>query len=426
MTPERKGSSSTLNSAPRSDSPVLNGTGSYLSAPSQVPSASHTPSPLSLSNLDSAVDARAHKSPPLTTSPTEDAFAQTASTPIPLRSDSLSQTATPVPSPSTARVTSPSEPADPVLGAWAAPRAAAQPPNSQPSNPQHPPSQIDTQHSSQPPPLHQSLQQVQSGVMLTPATPESAMSPSRSRVDSQQEPPNGHVQMSRTDPPAVVPSQPVSIQLNGADQNLTVRQHTASRDSQISLPEEAKRYYATMASPALSPAGSKFSFASSNPGSPMKSEHTIEGPSSQRATPDGMMGMNGVAANGAGLGIPVEGVADAGLTVDGRGRTDGRATGSRRAGSVTTEEGGEFLDMDDEDSVNETGANGDASSVQFLPYEGTPRESPEAIAANLRRRRISNRTTLSTSTSPRDRRFLHHGLDCVSLSDLWQCRRRHR
>ena len=113
--------------------------------------------------------------------------------------------------------------------------------------------------------------------------------------------------MSRTDPPAVVPSQPVSIQLNGADQNLTVRQHTASRDSQISLPEEAKRYYATMASPAMSP-GMKFNF-SSNPGSPMRPEHAVDGPSPQEQQhqqqhyPDA----NGVSTvNGVGLGIPAE------------------------------------------------------------------------------------------------------------------------
>ena len=203
------------------------------------------------------------------------------------------------------------------------------------------------------------------------------------------------------------PPSSLALKANGDPQNLAVRQQSASRDSQISLPEEARRYYATMASPAVSP-GMKFNFSSS-PGTPVKAEHVVDGPSSQQqqyphahsdANGVAMAGINGAAANGVGLGIPTE-PAGAGLSPDVRGRgANGGTPDSRRAGSVTTEEGGEFLDMDDEDSAYETGVNGDAGSSQYVAYDDAPRESAEVIAARKREKAKLARPTVEDFPLP--------------------------
>ena len=171
------------------------------------------------------------------------------------------------------------------------------------------------------------------------------------------------------------PPQPVAITVNG-EANLSVRPHATSRDSQISLPEEAKRYYATMASPAVSP-GMKFNFPSA-PSSPLKQETYAEqsSSSSQSGMTDETSGVSGTNGVQVGLGLPSE-AAGAGAShaqaqaqaagAGGRGRTNGRVPGSHRAGSVTTEEGAEFLDLDDEDSAYDSGANGASSGSANVP-----------------------------------------------------------
>ncbi|KAI0716017.1 hypothetical protein C8T65DRAFT_642562 [Cerioporus squamosus] len=365
MTPERKGSQGTVN-APRSESPTSSL--SYLST-SQGPSSGHTPSPLSISSSERDVEATPRKSPPLAMSPSEESFPQPSlPTPVPARSDSLSVSSTPTPSPSTAtrspKPTSPGESADPVLGAWqpqGPPRPAPQPPHPRPQA------------------------QSQSAVVLTPATPErdphrgqapvTAPSPEPSRATNGSTP-NGRPPSPSRPPPInpAPPSQPVSITLNGSS-TLAVERQSASRDSQISLPEEAKRYYATMASPAVSP-GMKFSFPTES-NSPLKQEtHVVDAPPASQSEVNGAR-MNGVVPTGVGLGLPANGT----LTVEGQVRPNGRVPGSR-AGSVTTEEGAEFLDMEDEDSAYETGA----SSAQYASYEDTPpRGSEDSFSADRRR-----------------------------------------
>lgn len=358
--------------APRSESPAPSLT--YLSAPQASSSSSHTPSPLSISSTERDVETTSRKSPPLAMSPTEESFPQPSlPTPIPARSDSLSVSSTPTASPSTAtrsaKPTSPNESADPVLGAWQSqgpPRSAPQPP--QPQMQAH----------------------SQNAVVLTPATPEreprrsqapvTAPSPEVSRAA------NGPFSNGRSSspsrPPPInppPPSQPVSITLND-NSTLAVGRQGASRDSQISLPEEAKRYYATMASPAVSP-GMKFNFAA-EPNSPLKQEtRAADGPPSSQPEMNGSR-MNGAVPTGVGLGLPTNGT----LTPEGRGRVNGRVPGSR-AGSVTTEEGAEFLDMEDEDSAYETGA----SSAQYASYEGTPpRGSEDSFSTDRRREKTKS------------------------------------
>ena len=205
--------------------------------------------------------------------------------------------------------------------------------------------------------------------MFTPATPEgNATDPrgvgpvSTSYHEPSQTfngPPDAR-QASPTESP-----QPVTITVNG-EESLTVGRQGASRESQISLPEEAKRYYAAIASPAVSP-GMKFNFpqsAQANPNSPLKPQD--EDGSQSHA------GMNGMGTNGHGVGLGIPN--DATLTPEGRGRTNGRVPGSDRAGSVTTEEGAEFLDLEDEDSAYETSVNG---AGQHGAYEEPPRQSDE-------------------------------------------------
>ncbi|RDX54349.1 hypothetical protein OH76DRAFT_1086068 [Lentinus brumalis] len=366
MTPERKGSQGTAN-ATRSESPTPSL--SYLSA-SQASSSNHTPSPLSISSNERDVEATPRKSPPLAMSPTEGSFSQPSlPTPVPARSDSLSVSSTPTPSPSTAtrstKPTSPGESADPVLGAWqpqGPPRAAPQPP------------QLRSQAQSQ------------NTVVLTPATPERdpyraqapVSAPSTETTRATNGPtPNGRPPSPSRPPPInpAPPSQPVSITLNG-NSTLAVGRQSASRDSQISLPEETKRYYASMASPAASP-GMKFSFPTTESNSPLKQESpAVNGPPPSHSETNGAR-VNGAAPTGVGLGVPMNGS----LTPEGRGRPNGRVPGSR-AGSVTTEEGAEFLDMEDEDSAYDTGA----SSAQYASYEDTPpRGSEDSFSADRRR-----------------------------------------
>ncbi|KAI0675456.1 hypothetical protein C8Q78DRAFT_1074473 [Trametes maxima] len=385
-TPERKGSTGTLQ-YPRSDSPAMSFSSStqYLSASqassssqSPAPNAVPTPSPLSQSTSDRGSDTNTRRSPQLTQSPTEDSFQQQQQqTSVPARSDSLSVSSTPAPSPSTATRptrTDSNDGADPVLGTWkpeGAPRSAPQPP----------------------PP--------QSAVVLTPASPERTKNPAingrghavppndgsaRGTTTSQ---PNGH-SASHSRPPPISPPpppHPVAITVNG-EANLSVRAHALSRDSQISLPEEAKRYYASMASPAVSPA-MKFSFAS-GPSSPLKQEtpQSGSGSGSRTGTPEegsSASGTNGTVPAGVGLGQPNEAGGSASQTHTqtpigtqggagggGRGRTNGRVAGSHRAGSVTTtESGAEFLDMDDEDSAYDS-ANAPSSGSANVPSFDDP------------------------------------------------------
>ena len=365
-TPERKGSSGTLNAAPRSESPIQREPShNYLSA-SQASSHSHTPSPLSLSSVGLAAEVQAtpRKSPPLSQSPTEDAL-PSALTAVPARSDSLSVSSTPTPSPSTtrsARSISPSEPADPVLGTWqpqGTPRSA--PPPSQP--------------------------QVQ---VLTPATPESAVSTPRAQGLEPSRLLNGSTPNGRSSPPRSSPInstpsqlQPVTITLNG-ESHLNARLVGASRDSQISLPEEARRYYATMASPAGSP-GSKLTFSSSNPNSPLRQEHVVQDLSAHFGS-NGVAEMNGTVSRSVGLGIPDSAEPSARtLSAESRGRPNGHVPGSQRAASV--EDGAEFLDMDDEDSAYDIGvsgtSNGSIDGGQYPSYVSYE-ETEETLAARRR------------------------------------------
>ncbi|KAI0331498.1 hypothetical protein GY45DRAFT_1322303 [Cubamyces sp. BRFM 1775] len=360
-TPERKGSQGPMQ-FPRAESPaLLNSTSNnYLSASqpsssSQSIASSVATAPSPLSGNDRAADTTTRTSPPLTHSPTEDNFQQPQV--VPARSDSLSVSSTPAPSPSTStrptKAGSPREPTDPVTGTWkpdGAPRSAPQAPQSQ--------------------------EQVQSSVVLTPASPDRMMNPpinGRGGVppasDGQRAMNPSAQSTSHPRPPPInpPPAQPVAITLNG-EANLSVRPHATSRDSQISLPEEAKRYYATMASPAVSP-GMKFNFPSA-PSSPLKQEaYAEQGSSSQPDETSGVSGTNGAYSAGVGLGYPSEtaGHAQAQAGGGGRGRTNGRVPDSHRAGSVTTEEGAEFLDLDDEDSAYDSGANGASSGSANVP-----------------------------------------------------------
>ncbi|KAI0763764.1 hypothetical protein BD413DRAFT_483510 [Trametes elegans] len=357
-TPERKGSQSTLHHSSRSDSPAMSSSTSnnYLSASQtsssgQSPLSSFTSSPLSSS--EPVTDSGTRTSPPMTQSPTEESMQQ----PVPARSDSLAASSTPGPSPSTtsrpSRAGSASDSADAILNSWRSegpPRAAPQPPG------QAPP---------------------QNSVVLTPASPDSAVRPAmngRSQSESSSRTANSsssHTQPHRPPPISPPPAHPVTITVNGGA-NLTVRPHAAARESQISLPEEAKRYYASMASPALSP-GMKFNFPSA-PNSPLKQEATSEGADEAR----GGLGRDGAGPAGVGLGIPNDPQAQA--AAGGRGQTNGRVPNSQRAGSATTtEDGAEFLDLDDEDSAYESGANGASSGS--VPYDdgygkGAARKQP--------------------------------------------------
>lgn len=368
MAPERKGSQGTIH-APRVDSPVLtHPPNSHLSSSQASSSTSHTPSPLSISSTNGDAEVTPRKSPPLSLSPTEESFsqfqAQQLPTPVPARSDSLFVQSAASPSPSTtsrqAKPTSP-DTADPVLGAWQSqvpPRAAPQPPQAQRF-------------------AQQQQQQLQSAVSLTPeshanssrglpavnASNSEPLRPTNGLTDDGQQVPHG-----RIPPPIEVssPSQPVGITVNG-EAGLTVARAVASRESQISLPEEAKRYYATMASPAVSP-GMKFNFGDAKPDSPLKQETDVV---NGRASVEG----GDVSVQGAGLGPWNE----ATLTASrGRTLTNGRVPDSDRAGSVTTEEGAEFLDLDDTDSAYEASAHSSGGAQYAAAYDQVPRRSEES------------------------------------------------
>ncbi|KAI0641875.1 hypothetical protein C8Q79DRAFT_259537 [Trametes meyenii] len=409
-TPERKGSTGTLQ-YPRSDSPAMSFSSStqYLSASqassssqSLVPNAVPAPSPLSQSTSDRGSDTTTRRSPQLTQSPTEDGFQQQQQqASVPARSDSLSVSSPPAPSPSTATRptrTDSNDGVDPVLGSWkpeGPPRSAPQPP----------------------PP--------QSSVVLTPASPERTKNPATNGRGHAVPPsdgsargtttslPNGHSGSHPRPPPiSPPPPHPVAITVNG-EGNLSVRAHALSRDSQISLPEEAKRYYASMASPAVSPAATKFSFPSA-PSSPLKQETSQSGSGSESrtGTPEsgsGARGPNGTVAAGVGLGQPNEGAGGNGSQPTqtqtptpagaggGRGRTDGRVPGSHRAGSITTtESGAEFLDMDDEDSAYDSAnapSSGSANVPSFddpaAPNGDDPEHTKNAPAAPAARQQLA-------------------------------------
>ncbi|OJT09652.1 hypothetical protein TRAPUB_13905 [Trametes pubescens] len=329
------------------------------------------------SSRGNMLDPRAHllrtssdenrQSPPLTQSPTEENLQQQQpQSAVPARSDSLLLSSTPAPSPSTAtpppKINSPRGTGDPVLGSWkpeGPPRPAPQPPQ---------------------PPV-----QPQSSVMLTPASPVKPTVPvingrshgvppndGPSTVINEVAAPNVHATSQPRPPPIQPPPvQPEPIKVNGMA-NLAVRPQPSSRDSQISLPEETKRYYASMASPAVSP-GMKFTFPSA-PSSPLNQEtHSVNGGS-----------VNGVVPAAVGLGVPND--ASQAQGPGGRGRTNGRVAGSDRAGSVTTtEEGAEFLDMDDEDSAYDSGANGASSgSAQVPSFDDSTAQSSDSGDARAR------------------------------------------
>ncbi|KAI0629199.1 hypothetical protein C8Q77DRAFT_1220392 [Trametes polyzona] len=383
-TPDRKGSQGTLQYT-RSESPAMSSSASnqflvaaQLSTPGQIPASSNAPTaPSPLSSSERVADTTTRRSPPLTQSPTEESLQQQQpQPPIPTRTDSLSASATPAPSPSTAsqpsKASSPRHAGDPVLGSWkpeGTPRSASQP--------------------------AQQPMQPQGSVVLTPASPERVSHPTiNGRSNSAPQPDastaaasappasNGHAGLHRPPPlqPAPPAQQPVSITVNG-ESNLSVRPHVSSRDSQISLPEEAKRYYASMASPAVSP-GMKFNFPSA-PSSPLKQETSTE-----RAADDTSSTSSN--ANGVvGLGLPSEHSQAPAHAPQSRGRANGRVAGSHRAGSVTTtEEGAEFLDMDDEDSAYDSGANGASSgSAQVNSFDdGASLAQSSTDGADPRRR----------------------------------------
>ena len=308
------------------------------------------------------------KSPPLSMSPTEDSLPSAAPTPIPARSDSLSVSSTPTPSPSTAtrsaKPVSPA-PADPMIGAWQSqgdPRPAPQP------------SQLQ--------------QQPQNGVVLTPATPVSTVSTPRGPGPDPSSAPNGALTNGRHSPPqpaplnTSTPSHPVAITVNGQS-NLSIRQPLASRDSQISLPEEAKRYYASMASPAASP-GMKFSF-SSNPNTPLRQEDVVNGFHGDFQS-NGAVDVNRATSQAAELGIPGPPDAAGGaLSAEAQDLAGGRSASRERS----VEDGGEFLDLDDEDSAYDLGVSG-TSNGQYTSrpsYEDTD----EASAARKREKMRSTR-----------------------------------
>ncbi|KAI9064168.1 hypothetical protein FKP32DRAFT_1591588 [Trametes sanguinea] len=377
-TPERKGSQGTLQ-LPRSDSPALPNSGSnnYLSASSQASSsqsslAAATSSPLS--GGEKAADTT-------TRGPTEDKWPQQPQfqpSVVPARSDSLSVTSTPTPSPSTStQSVKPSlsrettEPAANSPRAEGPQRAGLQGPNSQ-------------EHS-------------QSSVVLTPASPERIMNPPINGrghavppLDGSSRSPNApstnDQRTSHPRPPPISPppaGQPVSITVNG-DANLSVRPSAPSRDSQISLPEEAKRYYATMASPAVSP-GMKFNFPSA-PSSPLKQESSYveQGLASQQRPPyaavddsNGQVsGTHGTLPAGVGLGIPGEATslnASSSQPAPSSARGGRNGAESHRAGSVTdgAEEGADRPSMSTSDS------HGNQSS-SLAPSQNSVSDQPPA------------------------------------------------
>ncbi|OBZ66512.1 GTPase-activating protein BEM3 [Grifola frondosa] len=163
---------------------------------------------------------------------------------------------------------------------------------------------------------------------------------------------------------------PLAITVNG-DATLSPRPSAVSRDSRISLPEEAKRYYATMTdSPAASPA---LRSGFGQPGSPLKRES----PTAPQTPPPQTQPRTSEESVGLGLAT----TETAGGTVTGRGWSSGRGPTADKAGSVATEEGAEFLDMDDEDSAYDSGANGsgrisstledtDMTTLEEDPYAG--------------------------------------------------------
>ncbi|EIW58705.1 uncharacterized protein TRAVEDRAFT_29197 [Trametes versicolor FP-101664 SS1] len=370
-TPERKGSTGTLHYT-RSESPAMLSsasnnflTASQQSSSSQISTSNSMTASSPLATSTRVADTTTRRSPPLTQSPTEESHQQQQpQSAVPARSDSLSLSSTPAPSPSTAtpptKVSSPRGTGDPVLGSWkpeGPPRPAPQPPQ---------------------PPV-----QPQSSVMLTPASPVKPTAPAingRSHgvppIDGPSSAINGvatsnvHATSNSRPPPIQPPpAQPEPTKVNGTT-NLAVRPQPSSRDSQISLPEETKRYYASMASPAVSP-GMKFTFPSA-PSSPLVKETHDSG------------SVNGVVPAGVGLGIPND--ASQAQGPGGRGRTNGRVAGSDRAGSVTTtEEGAEFLDMDDEDSAYDSGANGASSgSAQVASFDDSTAQSSDSGDARAR------------------------------------------
>ena len=140
-----------------------------------------------------------------------------------------------------------------------------------------------------------------------------------------------------------------------------------------------------MASPVGSP-GSKLTFSSSNPSSPLRQEHVIQGPSAHFDS-SGAAEVNGTAAPSVGLGIADSAeIAARDLSAEARGRPNGRVPpDSQRAASV--EDGAEFLDMDDEDSAYDIGVNGTSNGssdggqyASYPPYD----ETDEARAAHKR------------------------------------------
>ncbi|KAI0665344.1 hypothetical protein C8Q78DRAFT_1084067 [Trametes maxima] len=338
-TPERKGSTGTLQ-YPRSDSPAMlfSSSTQYLSASqvssssqSSAPNAVPTPSPLSQSTSDRGSDTNTRRSPQLTQSPMEDSFQQQQQkTSVPARSDSPSVSSTPVLSPSTATRptrTDSNDGADPVLG-------------TQPERTENP--AINGR-----------------GHAVLPNDGSA-----RGMTTSQ---PNGHSASHPRPPPiSPPPPHPVVITVNG-EANLSVRVHTLSQDSQISQLEEAKWYYASMVSPAVSPA-MKFSFAS-GPSSPLKQETAQAGSGlgSRTGTPEegsSAPGPNGtvLSSNGSLTQTQTQ------TQVRGRGWTNGCVAGSHRAGSVTTtESGAEFLNMDNEDSATPAAPAGRQLAADDLP-----------------------------------------------------------
>ncbi|KAI8996360.1 hypothetical protein BD414DRAFT_477690 [Trametes punicea] len=335
------------------------------------------PSPLSSGEQGAGTPVR--RSPPSNHSPTKDEQHQPQQPQlVPARSDSLlvSTTTTPPPSASarSVKAADSSEIAEPVVS---------------PAKPEGDPR----------PAIQAAVkEQPQGSVVLTRASPERIMNAPINGYGHAVSPPDGSSRSmnspstngrptSHPRPPPINPppaSQLMTTTVNDDANNLSVRPHPPSRDSQISLPEEAKRYYATMASPAVSP-GMKFNFPSA-PSSPLKQETYVEqAPPSQLASVDEtrvVSGTHGTLPAGVGLGIPSE---TAGPDVPqnpaqtqvpvqaqvqaagGRGRTDGRVAESHRAGSITTEEGAEFLDLEDEDSAYDSGANGPSSGSARVP-----------------------------------------------------------
>ncbi|CDO74684.1 hypothetical protein BN946_scf184671.g7 [Trametes cinnabarina] len=383
-TPERKGSQGTVQ-LPPSDSPALPnpGNSNFLSASSQASSSQSSLAATSSphSGSEQIADTTSRGSPSLAHSPAEDKWQQqppqNQPSVIPARSDSLSVSSTPTPSPSTSTQS---------VHLFLSREVTGPVDNSAKSERAHRPSL------QQPPTLQEPSQ---NSVVLTPASPERIMNPPINGRGPAVPPPdgssrstnapltNGHPSSHPRPPPINPPPavQPVAITLNG-DANLSVRPTASSRDSQISLPEEAKRYYATMASPAVSP-GMKFNFPSP-PSSPLKQETYVDqAPASQQQqqqhplveeTNSGFSGTHGTLASGVGLGIPDESASlnarqsQTQMQVAERGgRNAGRVPESQRAGSVATEEGAEFLDMEDEDSAYDSGANGASSGSANVP-----------------------------------------------------------